>query len=140
MGRERLVEPDRRLALALEEVDLGLHEGRLPGDGDELVGELGQVLARGVAAGGEALRGRGQLLGGGRPARLVPRGLGPGLVDEQVDLLDLALDGLGRSGQACGDVGGRGDLAFGGLLVWRRVRRSRSYGVCRHGDLSPPAS
>ena len=45
-----------------------------------------------AGAGGEALGGHQQLLGGRLAARLVAGGLGPGLIDEELDLLDLRPD------------------------------------------------
>jgi hypothetical protein len=67
----------------------------------------------------------------------VAGGFGPGLVDEELDLLDLALDleGLGR--QARGELGRRGRRI--GSVEWRLGRGCRlvaGFG----GDLSPPAS
>jgi hypothetical protein len=124
------------LALALEQVDLGFHERGASGDRDELGRELGQLLRREAGARREALGAQRELFLGGRPPDFVAGRLGPGLVDEELDLLDLALEvgGLGR--EARGEIGGgRGDRA-----LRRRVRRARRLDVGFRRDLSPPAS
>ena len=92
--RDRLVEPDAGLALALEEVDLGLHQGGLARDRDELVGELRELLGvrPSPAASRSAAIASFSLAADLRG--LVARGLGLRLVDQELDLVDLALDGL----------------------------------------------
>jgi hypothetical protein len=123
---DRGVEPADGLALALQEVDLGLHEGGLPGDVHELVREVGDLLgARGAARGnGQPLGGGGELVGRRLAAGLVASRLGPGLLDEELDLVDLALDGLGFREETTGKL----------------VRRRSGRGAGSPKDLSPPAS
>jgi hypothetical protein len=128
------VQARRGLALALEQVDLGFHERGAPGDRDELGGELGQLLRREAGARREALGAERELFLGCRASRLVACRLGPRLVDEELDLLDLALEVGGLSREARGEIGGGRD----DREVRRRVRRVRNLGV--RGDLSPPAS
>jgi hypothetical protein len=129
------VQPRERLALALEEVHLGLHERGAAGDGDELVGELGELLGGDARARRQALGANCELVRGRGPPRLVPDGLGLRLVDEELDLLDLALERGRLLAQACGEICGRGDLS----VEWRlRCARVRGGGI--RGDLSPPAS
>ena len=65
---------------ACAEVDLGLHEGRLAGDAHQLVGEVRELLVAGA-------RHLGELVRRGLAAALVARRLGPGLADEEVDLV-----------------------------------------------------
>ncbi|HJP87643.1 MAG TPA: hypothetical protein VJ850_01250 [Candidatus Limnocylindrales bacterium] len=65
------------------------------------------------------------------------RRLGLGLIDEELDLLDLALDLAGLRGQARGEIRGRGGTR-GGLE--QRVGRGPRLDAGLRGDLSPPAS
>jgi hypothetical protein len=80
----------------------------------------------------------------------VAGGLGPSLVDEELDLVDLDLGGRGLAGEAIGEVGdgvqaerrrGRrlGCSVDRGAGGGRRRRGGRS-GVAEAGNLSPPAS
>jgi hypothetical protein len=61
--------------------------------------------------------------------------LGLRLVYEELDLLDLALQGGGFVRQAGSEIGCRGDIPVG-----RRFRRARDCGAGFRGDLNPPAS
>ena len=109
-------EPRRGLALALEEVDLGLHQRGLAGDGDELVGELGELLGRRRRRRSRAARRPSRSFSAAAvPARLVAGRLGLGLVDEELDLLDLALDGRSASAvEARGEIGGGEEISPSG--------------------------
>ncbi len=79
---QALAVPAENLQLALQDVDLRFHDGRALGQGDELIGLI-LLFALGVLAGRlELLRRLGASL-------FVTRGLGAGLVDEQLDLADL---------------------------------------------------
>ena len=79
---QALPKPRQDLELALEDVDLRLHDGGALRQGDQLfVGFLVAALA--------VLAGRPVLVGGLDPFLLVPAGLGAGLVDEQLDFADL---------------------------------------------------
>ena len=124
MLEDRGVKPGDRLALALEEVDLGLHEGRLAGDVHEDVGLISDLLRGATGGDGELLGGLRELLGGGGPAGLVAGSLGLRLLDEQLDLVDLVLDGGGFRDETTGEL----------------LRRSSCGGAGRSEDLSPPAS
>jgi hypothetical protein len=72
--------------------------------------------------------------------------LGLCLVDEELDLLDLALQRSGFVGEARGELRGGSDLRVGLRFPrTRRAVRARRPGVggvggCFRGDLSPPAS
>jgi hypothetical protein len=68
----------------------------------------------------------------------VARRLGAGLVDEELDLLDLALDFQGFLRQACGKVRNRGDAGCG--RVGRRLGWGCRLGAGLRGDVNPPAS
>jgi hypothetical protein len=68
----------------------------------------------------------------------VTRRLGSGLVDEELDLLDFALDLQGFLGQACGKVRNRGDAGCG--RVERRLGWGCRLGAGFRGDVNPPAS
>jgi hypothetical protein len=120
------MEPPDRLALALEEVDLGFHERGLAGDVHERVGGLGDLLGVRRAAGRQrqllgCLR---ELVGRGPAPGLVAGGLGLGLGDEELDLVDLALDDRGFRDETTGQL----------------LRRAGSGGGRAPKDLSPPAS
>jgi hypothetical protein len=123
---DRLVEPTDGLALALEKVDLGLHEGRLAGDVHERVRGLGDLLGVRAPARGERelVDGGRELVDRGGATRLVAAGLRLGLRDQELDLVDLALDRVRFRDESAGQLlrrSGCGD---------RRVPK----------DLSPPAS
>ena len=119
-------------ALAMQEqqveidVDLGLHERGLASDVHELVREVGDFLRGGRAARGdrEPLGRLGELVGRALAACLVASRLGLRLADQQLDLVDLALNGRGFR-----------DETTGKLLRRRGGRRPGS-----PKDLSPPAS
>ena len=132
---DRVVQSGGGLALALEQVDLRLHQRRAPRDRHELVRELGELLGGDAAAGREPLRAHGELVRRGGAAGLVPGGLGLRLVDEELDLLDLALEGGCLIGQARGEIRGGSDIPAG-----RRLLRALGRGAGFRSDLSPPAS
>ncbi|HET7182122.1 MAG TPA: hypothetical protein VFI15_07830, partial [Candidatus Limnocylindrales bacterium] len=74
----------------------------------------------------------------GRTAsRLVARCLRPRLVDQQLDLVDLALDLERLGGEARGEVRDGGGF---GRRVGRRIGRGCRLCAGLRGDLSPPAS
>ena len=111
-----------RPALAVEDVDLRLHERRPAGEQQRLGVGLGRVLRLG------------QLLGGLNALLLVAGRLGPCLTDEHVDLGQLAVEGGDIGRKACAER-----LPCGRLRV--RVLGHRA--VVSPGsvaDLSPPAS
>ena len=96
----------QRPTLAVEHVDLGLHQRRALGEADELRVQLEQLGLVAVARHG------GELVGRGRPPTLVPRRLGPRLRDEQVDLAQLVVeprDVVVEAGAEFGEIGRRGD-------------------------------
>jgi hypothetical protein len=105
------------------------------GDGDQLGGELGQLLRGEAGAGGEPLCAQRELFRGRGAPCFVAACLGLRLVDEELDLLDLALQVGGFAREAGGKIRGRGDPSVG-----RRLRRALRLGGGLRGDLSPPAS
>src|SRR3954453_9112951 len=78
--------PRERPLLALQDVDLGFHDGGALGEGHELRAEVADVGTARVR------RHRRELLGRGRAPGLVPGGLRASLGDEHVDLGDLVLE------------------------------------------------
>ena len=121
VGLDQLVKAADRLPLALEQVDLGLHERGLAGDVDELSSRGRRRSWRWLTRPrrGELFGRHGELVGRCRAARLVAGGLGLRLGDQKIDLVDLGLDGRRLGSES------RGEL-FGGQHAG--------------GDLNPPAS
>ena len=89
-----------RLALALQDVDLRLHEHGAPGQGDQGAVALHQLRRVGVGTGTrELLGGRGALL-------LVAGGLGASLAHEHLDLGELAVERVELGAHLRRDRGG----------------------------------
>ncbi|GIW20568.1 MAG: hypothetical protein KatS3mg065_0864 [Chloroflexota bacterium] len=119
---EGLPEPPQGLLLPFQDVDLGFHDRRPAGEGDELL-EGGRRVLAGGPEGPEPLLGLGA-------SGLVAGGFGAGLVDEELDLGELAVEGRqlvpgGRHGCGGTAVGGldstrRGLLAGPGRLTGSR--------------------
>ncbi len=84
---QRFAESGEDLALAVEDLDLCLHDGGAAGQVDELGIERDDILGRGCL--GQA----GELVGRLGPFELVPLRLRPGLRDEHVDLGELTVEG-----------------------------------------------
>ena len=96
-GLDRFLEAEDRLPLALEDLDLAVHEGRPAGEGRDLVGEVHGFLD------GRAVGELRELVGRGGASRLVPGRLGAGLGHEELDLGDLALQLRGIGGKLRGE-------------------------------------
>jgi hypothetical protein len=99
VGGDRFAVAGQRPALALEDLDLRLHEGGPLGERRELDAQLAELGL--LAFLGEG----GQLVGGRAPPGLVAGGLGADLRDEQVDLAQFAVEALDLLGQLGGELG-----------------------------------
>ena len=104
--RDGVAEPPQRLALALEDLDLALHDPRPPRQDDQLGIERDDVVGR------RRVGKRLELFDRLGALQLVPLGLHARLRDQHVDLGELAVERLDLGHRACGDVG---EGAAGGL-------------------------
>ena len=109
-------------SLALQDVDLRLHQGGALGQEHELRVEVGRdARVDGGPRGGRGRRGGRDLLGGRDPTRLVPGGLGPGLRDQQVDLAELRVEVGHLIGHPPGEFGEGGRRRGRGCEVGHRA-------------------